>query len=62
MGIAFVPESNIRTELKTGALVSLPYGEHLIIKHGIITHKAREPKAASRVFIQQLADYFGYAG
>lgn len=58
MGIAFVPESNINAEVAAGTLLSLPYDRELTLTHGIITHHAREPKAAARAFIESLTNYY----
>lgn len=58
MGIAFVPESNARKEIEAGTLYSLPYERPITLSHGILTHKVREPKAASRAFIQALLAFY----
>lgn len=57
MGISFIPESNVANEVAAGTLLSLPLNQELLLTHGIITHKAREPKAAAQAFIQQLKSF-----
>ncbi len=58
IGIAFVPESNVRTEIADGTLLPLPYDRQLTMTHGVITRKGREPNSAAQAFLQQLTDYF----
>ncbi|WP_138752429.1 LysR family transcriptional regulator [Paenibacillus sinopodophylli] len=58
MGISFLPASNVVQEISAGMLQSLPISHPLSITHGIITHKSREPNAASKTTLHQLKRYF----
>lgn len=58
MGIALVPEINVKSELAEGTLHILPGLEPLTLTHGFIQHKERELRAAARVFKEEALQYF----
>lgn len=58
MGIAFLPESNVESEVAAGTLLPLPLAHEMTVTHGMVTHKSRELNAAAKAFCQQLTAYF----
>ncbi|MDF2670023.1 MAG: yofA [Paenibacillus sp.] len=58
MGIALIPEVNVRAELAEGSLHLLPFPGEIKLTHGIIQHKERELRRAARLFKDEVKEWF----
>lgn len=58
LGVALVPKISMAQELGSGLVVSLPMPRQVTFVHGIIRHKKRVLNTPSKVFYQEIINYF----
>lgn len=58
LGVALVPKISMVRELASGLVVSLPLPRQVTFIHGIVRHKKRVLNAPSKVFYQEIINYF----
>jgi len=54
LGLAFLPESAVRSQLADGSLGSIPLERPILLQHGVITHRERGLGRAGRLFHEHL--------
>lgn len=58
LGVALVPKISMARELAEGSVVSLPLPRQVSFVHGIVRHKKRVLNTPSKVFYQEIIEYF----
>ncbi|WP_018884821.1 LysR family transcriptional regulator [Paenibacillus massiliensis] len=58
LGVALVPKISMAQELAEGNVVSLPLPRQVTFVHGIVRHKKRILNTPSKVFYQEIIEYF----
>ncbi|WP_028591313.1 LysR family transcriptional regulator [Paenibacillus massiliensis] len=58
LGVALVPKISMAQELAEGSVVSLPLPRQVTFVHGIVRHKKRILNTPSKVFYQEIIEYF----